>query len=347
MADKNDIIIYKQSFQLLEGIEQLIQTAKAKVSVFLNVETTLLYWNIGHYINTEIKKEIRQEYGQKILVTLSQELLKKFGKGYSYSAISRMSKVAKLFNEENIATLSQQLSWSHLIELAAIETKAKRLFYIQMCMNNRYSVRTLRNEINSMAFERSAIASKSETEMVSLLNENTDPKELNPDLIFKNSFILDFLNLPYAHSEKELENAILSQLEKFIMELGSGFAFIERQKRIPVDAVDYHLDLLFHHRKLNRLVAIDLKIGKFKPAYKAQMELYLRWLEKYEQQEHEQKPIGLLLCSEGNTEHIELLMLDEKEIRIAQYLTEFPDKQWFIDKLQRSIEISKNNIKPE
>lgn len=155
---------------------------------------------------------------------------------------------------------------------------------------------------------------------------------------------MDFLNLPANYSEKELEQALIDNLQEFILELGSGFAFVERQKRVSVDSIDYYLDLLFYHRKLRRLVAIDLKIGKFKPEYKAQMELYLRWLQKYEMQSSEQSPIGLLLCSEGNTEHIELLMLNEKEIRVAQYLTELPSKQWFAEKLHRSIEIAKQKI---
>jgi len=167
-------------------------------------------------------------------------------------------------------------------------------------------------------------------------------KELDQDLVFKNTYVLDFLNLPANYSEKELENALISNIEQFLLELGSGFAFVERQKRIPVDATDYHLDLLFYHRKLKRLVAIDLKLGKFRAKHKAQMELYLRWLQKNEMQEGEQKPIGLLLCSEGNTEHIELLMLDEKDIKVAQYLTELPSKAWFADKLHRAIELAKS-----
>ncbi len=159
------------------------------------------------------------------------------------------------------------------------------------------------------------------------------------------AYILNFLNLPANYSEKELEDALIENLEKFILELGNGFAFVERQKRIPVDTIDYHLDLLFYHRKLRRLVAIDLKLGKFKPAYKAQMELYLKWLKKFEMQPGEETPVGLLLCSEGNTEHIEFLMLDEKDIKVAQYLTELPDKKWFSDKLRRSMELVKANSK--
>jgi YhcG PDDEXK nuclease domain len=166
---------------------------------------------------------------------------------------------------------------------------------------------------------------------------------LNPDLIFKSSYVLAFLGLQNTYSEKTLEDALIMHLQQFIQELGNGFAFLERQKCIMIDGEDYHLDLLFFHRKLKRLVAIDLKLGKFKPQYKAQMELYLRWLERNEMEEDEQKPIGLLLCSEGNTEHIELLMLDESEIKVAQYLTELPSKEWFTEKLHRAIEIAKMN----
>jgi predicted nuclease of restriction endonuclease-like (RecB) superfamily len=339
----NDTIALMQSNKLFEGIDVLIRNARNKVSVYLNSESTLLYWSIGAYINDELKQEIRLEYGARILATLSQQLAQKHGRGFSYSALTRMSKVANIFAKEIIATLSQQLSWSHLIELAIIENQAKRLFFMQMSVVHKWGIRELRNQIDALAFERSAIAQKTESEIITLLSAVPLGNGLTPDLVFKNSYILDFLNLPYLDKEKEIENAILNQLEKFILELGNGFAFLERQKRIPVDAIDYHLDLLFYHRKLNCLVAIDLKIGKFKPEYKAQMELYLRWLDKHERQPHEQKPIGLLLCSEGNTEHIELLMLDEKEIRVAQYLTELPDKQWFIDKLQRATTISKNN----
>ena len=255
-----------------------------------------------------------------------------------------MCKVARTFNNQIIATLSQQLSWSHLIELSAIENEIKRDFFIQLCVYERWGVRELRDKIDTMLFERTAISTKPVETITDALKTLQHEKKILPELVFKNSYILDFLNLPAEYSEKELENALVNHLQHFILELGSGFAFLERQKRIPVDAIDYHLDLLFYHRKLKRLVAIDLKLGKFKPEYKAQMELYLRWLQKHEMQEGEEMPIGLLLCSEGNTEHVELLMLDEKQIRIAQYLTELPSKEWFADKLHRAIEIAKMNM---
>ena len=193
-----------------------------------------------------------------------------------------------------------------------------------------------------MLYERTLIAAKPEDEQIALI-DNLEPGELTPEMVLKSSYVVDFLGLHGYYSEKDLEDAILQQLEHFILELGQGFAFLERQKRISVDAVDYYIDLLFYHRELNRLVAIDLKLGKFKPEYKGQMELYLKYLDRYERKPHEESPIGLLLCSEGNTEQVELMMLDEDNIKVAQYLTELPDKQWFIDKLNRSIRIAQEN----
>jgi predicted nuclease of restriction endonuclease-like (RecB) superfamily len=343
VMSKIESIISQKSDLLYKGIDTLIEQARSKVAIYVNKESTLLYWSIGRYINTELRKEERLQYGAKILATLSQLLTLKYGKGFSYSALTRMSKVAAIFEKEIVATLSQQLSWSHLIELANIDNVAKRLFYCRMSSNNRWGVRELREKIDSLTFERTAIALKDEKEIMEVLSIASN-ETIPPEMVFKNTYVLDFLNLPYFYSEKELENAIILQLEQFILELGNGFAFLERQKRISIDAIDYHLDMLFYHRKLNRLVAIDLKLGKFKPEYKAQMELYLRYLQKHEKQAHENDPIGLLLCSEGNTEHIELLMLGEENIKVAQYLTQLPGKQWFIDKLHRAIEISKMNL---
>ncbi len=235
------------------------------------------------------------------------------------------------------------MSWSHFIELSGIENELKREFFTQLCVFDKWGVRELRDKIDSMLFERTAIATKPEKTIKNELNKLANNKEINPDFAFKNTYVLDFFQLPNQYSEKELEDALLDNIEAFILELGVGFAFVERQKRISIDAVDYHLDLLFYHRKLKRLVAIDLKLGKFKPKHKAQMELYLRWLQKYEMQEGEEKPIGLLLCSEGNTEHVELMMLDETDIRVAHYLTELPSKKWFADKLHRALEIARMN----
>jgi predicted nuclease of restriction endonuclease-like (RecB) superfamily len=335
--------IDKFSNELFLEIVQFVEQARQKVAVLLNTETTLLYWNIGYYINENLKTNNRLEYGAKILATLSQQLNAHFGKGYSYSALTRMCKVANCIDKPTIATLSQQLSWSHLIEIATISDELKREYYILLAAQNQWGVRELRTQIDKMLFERTALAKMPEEEIKKQLQKLKKSSTTHPDLVFKNTYVLDFLNLPQFYTESDLENALISSIEKFIMELGNGFAFLERQKRISVDGEDYHLDLLFYHRKLRRLIAIDLKMGKFKPAYKGQMELYLRWLEKNEKQEGEEKPIGLLLCSEGNTEHIELLMLNEPDIKVAQYLTELPDKQWFAEKLHKAKELAQLN----
>jgi len=338
------VSITENSNRLLFGIERLIEQTSKNVAVYLNTTISRLYWSIGNYIISEMQYETYSEYGHQILATLSQRLSEKFGKGYSYSALTRMVKVAEAYSEEMFATVSQTLSWSHFIELISIENCTKRLFYQQMSTVENWSVRTLRQKEDSMLFERTVIATKPKDEILHAL-QNVNKTDIDPDLVFKSTYILDFLGLNGYFSEKDLEDAILVQLEKFILELGRDFAFMERQKRISIDSTDYYLDLLFYHRKLNRLVAIDLKLGKFQPQYKGQMELYLKYLQKYEKQPHENSPIGLLLCSEGNSKHIELLMLEEENIKVAQYITTLPDKQWFIDKLNKSIAIAQENAK--
>ena len=241
---------------------------------------------------------------------------------------------------EKVATLSQQLSWSHFVVLLPIEDETKREFYAVMCSNENWSVRTLRERRKSMLFERTAISKKPAETIKNDLAVLQSVNKMSPDLFYRDPYILDFLGLKDTYSEKDLENAILAEIEHFILEMGSDFAFLARQKHFILDEKDYYIDLLFYHRTLNRLVAIDLKLGKFKPEYKGQMELYLKYLQRYEQRPNEQSPIGLLLCSEGNSEHVELMMLDEDNIHVAQYLTELPDKQWFIDRLNRSIAIA-------
>ncbi|MCU0434017.1 MAG: PDDEXK nuclease domain-containing protein [Bacteroidia bacterium] len=338
---KNQKLIVNSIKDLLPGIAQIIEQARSRAAIFLNAETTLMYWGIGNFINRNLKENNRTEYGSQILVTLSQELTKQFGKGFTYSALTRMCKVATVFEEKNIATLSQHFSWSHLIELSLIDDEVKRDYYMLMSAEGNWSIRRLKEEIDKMLFERTAIARKTQAEISTQLNAHKKQQINHPDLYFKNTYILDFLNLPQNHSESELEDALVGKMEQFILELGDGFAFIERQKRISIDGEDYYLDLLFYHRKLKRLIAIDLKLGKFKAAYKGQMELYLRWLEKYELMDGEEKPIGLLLCGEGNSEHIELLMINEPTIKVAQYLTELPEKKWLAEKFRRAVELAK------
>lgn len=326
---------------LYASIKQLVDRSRTSVAVSVNSALCLLNYSIGKHITQVIGYKTYDKYGKSILATLSQRLTSEFGRGYTYSALTRMIKIANTFDYEMFATLSQTLSWSHFIELAAIEDTTKRLYYQQMTAHNHWSLRELRRRQDAMDYERSLIAAKTEDDIVSALSK-PNPTE-NPEVMLKSSYVVDFLGLNGYYSEKDLETAIISQLEKFILELGNGFAFLERQKRISIDGIDYYVDLLFYQRKLNRLIAIDLKLGKFRAEYKGQMELYLKYLQRYERQPHENDPIGLLLCSEGNTDHIELMMLGEDNIKVAKYLTELPEKKWFLDKLSRSIEIARSN----
>ena len=336
-------IIGQVSGRLYDGVVEIIDKARKQVAVYVNVQTSMTFWNVGSFIINDMEYQAYSAYGQKILATLSQKLMARYGKGYTYSALTRMMNVAKLYgNKEMFATLSQKLTWSHFIELITIKDDTKRLFYQQMSIAEHWSVNQMRCKQDEMAYERSLIAVKPDDAIVSTL-ERITPQHVEADVVLKSSYVLDFLGLSGCYSEDELENAIARQLENFILELGQGFAFLERQKRFTIDGTDYYLDLLFYHRKLKCLVAIDLKLGKFKPQYKGQMELYLKYMQKYDMQEGENSPIGLLLCSEGNTEHIELMMLGEEQIKVAQYLTCLPDKQWFVDKLNRSILIAKEN----
>lgn len=255
-----------------------------------------------------------------------------------------MMQFAPLFQDfEIVSQAATKLSWSHFIELFGLKDEIQREFYLTIAINENWSRDILRNKISGMLFERTAISKRPneliQQELKNLRNEN----KLTPDLVFRNPYFLDFLGLKDTYSERDLEDAILHELEEFILELGQGFAFVERQKRMIVDGEDFKLDLLFYHRKLKRLIAIDLKLGKFKPEYKGKMELYLRWLEKNEMQEGEKTPIGLLLCTEGNKEQIELLQLDKAGIKVAEYLTELPSKELLQQKLNRAIEFSKRH----
>ena len=323
----------------------MIEDARSAVAQTVNAGLTMLYWNIGKRINDEILKNKRAGYGKQIVATLSRQLENEYGKGFSAKNIRRMIQFYGVFPDfEIVASLMRQLSWTHFILFIPIKNDIEREFYAQMCRIEKWSVRDLRKKIDSMLFERTAISKKPEELAKLELKDLRDNDNLSPDLVFRNPYVLDFLDLKDTFQEKDLERAILNEIEKFILELGKGFTFVERQKRIIIDGEDFYLDLLFFHRKLKRLVALDLKIGKFKAEYKGKMELYLRWLEKHETEEGEEQPIGLILCAQGNSEQIELLQLDKTNIRVAEYMTELLPKKLLQEKLRLFYKRSKRMI---
>lgn len=330
---------------IVSDVKTLISEARQRVAVAANSTITLLYWHIGERINREILGGQRAEYGKRIVEELARELTQEYGKGFDQKSLRRMMQFASSFPDiQIVATLSRQLSWSHFVNVIPIENDLQRQFYLTMAADQRWSVRTLKAKIDGMLFERTAIAKQPEHVILHDLEELRNERKMSADLAFHDPYFLDFLGLSDKYSEKDLESAIVTEMQNFIIELGNDFAFMARQKRIIVDGEDYYIDLLFYHRRLKCLVAIDLKLGKFKADYKGQMELYLRWLERYEMVEGENKPVGLILCAGKNEEHVELLRLTESNIRVADYLTTLPDTKILSAKLQQAIERAKNKL---
>jgi len=331
-----------QDTALLADLRGLIDAARTHVAQTANATLTMLYWHIGQHIRCEVLKNQRAEYGKQILATLSQELVRDYGKGFNVSALTRMLKFAEAFPEENIVvTLSRELSWSHFVALLPLKRPFERDYYAELCRIERWSVRTLRERIGSQLYLRTALSKKPEDVIQAEISHLRAGGQVTPDLVFRDPYMLDFLGLQHGYSERDLEAAILREMERFLLELGAGFTFVARQKRISVGADDFYLDLLFYHRHLRRLVAVELKLEKFQPAHKGQMELYLRWLDKYDRAAGEETPIGLILCAAHDREQVELLDLEASNIRVAEYLEHIPDMQVLQAQLHRAYELAR------
>lgn len=323
---------------LLADIRGMIEEARAAVAATVNAGLTLLYWRIGQRINDDVLQGARAAYGKGLVATLAQELTHAYGGGFAEKNLRRMMQFAEVFPDEQIVvSLIRQLSWTHIIALLPLKQPLQREFYAEMCRIERWSVRTLRRQIDSMLYERTALSRKPDELIRHELDTLRATDQMTPDLIFKDPYILDFLGLRDHYYERDLEDAILREMEAFLLELGAGFAFLARQKRIQVDGDDFYLDLLFYNRRLRRLVAFDLKLGNFTPGDKGQMELYLRWLDKYERQPGEDPPLGIILCAGKKQEQIELLELDKAGIHVAEYLTELPPRELLQEKLHAAI----------
>jgi predicted nuclease of restriction endonuclease-like (RecB) superfamily len=302
---------------LFTELSTLIEKARSQAVAQANSSMTLLFWNIGKRINKEILNNSRAEYGKQIIATVSTQLQNQYGRNFELSNLRRMMQFAEQFTDiEIVVTLSRQLSWSHFIVLIPLKNQNAKMFYAQFASENSLNVRELRKAISTKTFERTEIANSQIFEPDNHLSNH-----------FKDPYFLDFLGLQNTYLEKDLEQAILRELESFILELGKGFAFVERQKRMIIDGDDFYLDLLFYHRGLKRLVAIELKLGKFEAKHKGQMELYLKWLDKYEKQDGEKSPVGLILCAESSREQVELLEMQKDGIMVAEYWTELPPKK--------------------
>ena len=330
---------------LLGDVRSLILSAREGVARAVNAGLTVLYWEIGNRIRRDILQEKRAEYGKEIVSALGRQLESEFGRGFGRRNLFRMIRFAEVFpDREIVSALLTQLGWTHFLFLLPMEDPLKRDFYAEMCRIERWSTRRLQEKIGGMLFERTALSKKpaklAEQELQKLRAED----QFTPDLVFRDPYFLDFLGLKAAFHEKDLEAAIIRDLEAFLVELGGDFAFVARQKRIVVDGEDFYLDLLFFHRGLKRLVAIDLKLGKFVPGDLGQMEFYLRWLKRYEMRPGEHEPLGLILCAEKSDERVELFELERRGIRIAEYFTALPPRRLLAKKLHDAVRLARQRL---
>ncbi|MBR6714939.1 MAG: DUF1016 family protein [Prevotella sp.] len=343
---KNEITSAELLPSLIKDLRQIIEQARGQVAATANFALSMMYWHIGKRINMDVLKNQRAEYGKQIVASVARQLREEYGsKGFDEKNIHRMMQFAQEFPDEQIvASVMRQLSWTHILQVLPLKDGLQREFYLTLATSEKWSVRQLRKEIDGMLYERTAIASKPDDLIKKELTQLRNEKILNPDIVFKSPYFLEFTGLKGMYSEKDLEDSLVAHLEQFIIELGNGFCFVTRQKRMIIDGEDFYLDLLFFHRRLRRLIAIELKLGRFKAQYKGQMELYLRWLEKNEMEPGEESPLGLLLCTEGNEEQIELLQLDKSGIKVAQYMTELPSRDVLKRQIQKSLEVTKARL---
>ncbi len=330
---------------LIGDLRHLINEARERAAVAVNRELTLMHWHIGDRIRKDILQEARAPYGERIVQSVVAQLEPEFGRGFGRTNLLYMIQFAEVFPDLKIVqSVIGQLGWTHILLLLPIKDRLKREFYAEMCRLEKWSVRTLRAKINGMLFERTTLSGKAEAVIDAEIASLRSTDQLTPDLIFRDPYLLDFLGLHDGYSEANLEDAIIREMELFLLELGAGFAFVSRQKRMTIDDEDFYLDLLFYHLDLRRFVAIELKLGKFTAAHKGQMELYLRWLNRYERRKHDEAPIGLILCSDRSPQQIELLELDRGDIRVAEYFTKNLPPLLLEQELQKAVRRAREQI---
>jgi predicted nuclease of restriction endonuclease-like (RecB) superfamily len=318
----------KHAKRLALDVGHLIESARGQIAQAANAALTTLYWQIGARIHQDVLKARRAEYGAQIVSAVGRQLEAHYGRGFGEKSLWHMVRFAEAFPDaEIVSALRRQLAWTHFKQIIYIDDPLKREFYAEMCRAEGWSTRTLQQKIDSMLFERTALSKKPEQIIRKELSALRQGDQVSPDLVFQDPYLLDFLGLRDTFSEKDLESALLREIERFLLQLGAGFAFVERQKRITLDGDDYYIDLLFFHRRMRRLVVIELKIGEFKPADSGQVEMYLRWLDRHERQPGEEAPVGIILCAGKKRETVEYLDLGERGIHVAEYLTELPPRE--------------------
>lgn len=307
---------------LLNDLRAIIDTGRGRVAAAVNAEIVATYWLLGQRIVQEEQQGSgRAGYGEQLLARLGRALSTEFGRGFAEGSLRNMRQFYLTY--PNRAAVRSELGWTHYRTLMRLPDPAQRDFYTQLSITGRWSSRELDRQIASMLYERAALSRKPEDLALTLPEKSG---ALAPyDATFRDPYILDFLGLQDTYSERDLEMGLVRNIERFLLELGSDFCFMGRQRRLSIGDEDYYVDLVFYHRGLRCLVLVDLKIGPFTPADAAQMKLYLNWTRLHDKREGEQDPIGLILCGSKNEQVVELLLSDpntslDNRIKVSQYL---------------------------
>lgn len=313
-----------------QEIKELLYSAKNRVYQTINITMTQTYFQIGkRIVEEEQNGELRAEYGKKLIKNLSLELNKEFGDGFSIDNLKNMRRFYLCFQKSETVSHQFKLSWSHYIFLTRIENINERNFYEIEASQNNWSLRELKRQFDSGLFERLSLSL--EKEKVKELSSKGQVIETVQDLI-KDPYILEFVGLPElsAYSESELEQKLIDKLEHFLLELGKGFTFVARQKRITIDEKHFKVDLVFYNRLLKSFIVIDLKIGELKHQDIGQMMMYVNYFDRFEKTDDENSTIGIILCKDKSKALVELtLPKDNNQIYASKYLTILPNKEEF------------------
>ncbi|MFA5959821.1 MAG: PDDEXK nuclease domain-containing protein [Tatlockia sp.] len=332
------------SSSLHQEIRKLIHQAREHVAREYNSTQVLLNWMIGKRIDEEFFDSQRATYGDKVLENIANQLSLEYGRGYGKINLSRMLKLSRLFpTREIVSTLSKQLSWSHFVMVCAIDEPLKRDFYTEMCRIQHWSVRDFKRQMDGMLYERTVISKEPEVVIQSSIDALRKNDSVSSNLVFKDPYFISFIGSSNYRSERDLEDLILDNIVEFLQELGDDFCFVSRQKRMSTGRKDRYLDLLFFNRRLRRLIALDLKLNNFDPAYKGQMEWYLNWLDKNARLPFEEKPLGIILCAGKDQDDIEYLKMDQSGIHVAQYINELPSQELLEKKFYQAIESARES----
>jgi predicted nuclease of restriction endonuclease-like (RecB) superfamily len=313
-----------------QEIKELLYSAKNKVYQTINTTMTQTYFQIGkRIVEEEQGGESRAEYGKSLLKLLSVQLSNEFGKGFSVDNLENMRKFYLAFQKSETVSRKFELSWSHYIFLTRIENIDERNFYEIESIENSWSLRELKRQFDTGLFERLSLSS--DKQKIKELSLNGQVVQTVQDLI-KDPYILEFVGLPElsVYSESELEQKLIDKLEHFLLELGKGFTFVARQKRITIDEKHFKVDLVFYNRLLKSFVVIDLKIGELKHQDIGQMMMYVNYFDRFEKTEDENSTIGIILCKDKSKTLVELtLPKDNNQIYASKYLTILPNKEEF------------------